>query len=57
MVAPDLYVTPIVNLFEGEKNVAHEGENLDTHVALAIYTMMLKSKSERVWKLESETKI
>ena len=48
MVAPDLYVTPIVNLFEGEKNVAHEGENLDTHVALAIYTMMLKSKSERI---------
>ena len=46
-------MTQAVNLFEEEKNVACKRESLHTGVMLATHILMLKSESERVWKLES----
>lgn len=50
-------MTLAVNLFEGDKNVTDKRENLHTSVVLVTLTPMLKSKSERMWKLEFENRI
>ena len=40
---PDLHVTLVVNLFEGEKNVIYKRKNLQIGVVVATHTPMLKS--------------
>lgn len=40
-------------MFEKNKYVTCKRENLHVDVIFDIYTLMLKSKSEKVWKLEN----
>lgn len=53
----DFYVTLTMNLFGEENNLACKRENVRTSVVLATHTQMLKSKNERVWKLESRIRV
>lgn len=47
------HVTSKMNLFDEEKSTGYKRENLCIHVVLATHTLMFKSESERVRKLES----
>lgn len=48
---PNLYVTPPVNLFEGEKNIVCKRENLHTSMVFGTHTLMFKLDSDLELKL------